>query len=178
MTFCSIPCYANLMTPGCGEEKRSIFARHSTWGQTKRMGSPVTRRRGRDGGSGRGSLLRPRGSASRVARPEEEDLSAGTALRIGEAAPGSLRQPPRRSSNPPSPPSPLCLSLGPASPTSGHAPAAALPLPATEATAGSNFSSKEQASFNFMAAVTICSDFGAPPNKAYHCFHCLPIYLP
>ena len=32
--------------------------------------------------------------------------------------------------------------------------------------------------FNFMAAVTICSDFGAPPNKAYHCFHCLPIYLP
>ena len=26
----------------------------------------------------------------------------------------------------------------------------------------SNFSSKEQASFNFMAAVTICSDFGAP----------------
>lgn len=96
----------------------------------------MTRRRGRDGGSGRGSLLRPRGSASRVARPEEEDLSAGTALRIGEAAPGSLRQPPRRSSNPPSPPSPLCLSLGPASPTSGHAPAAALPLPATEAKAG------------------------------------------
>lgn len=97
----------------------------------------MTRRRGRDGGSGRGSLLRPRGSASRVARPEEEDLSAGTALRIGEAAPGSLRQPPRRSSNPPSPPSPPCLSLGPASPTSGHAPAAAaLPLPATEAKAG------------------------------------------
>ena len=27
------------------------------------------------------------------------------------------------------------------------------------------FSSKEQASFNFMAAVTICSDFGAPPPK-------------
>ena len=26
---------------------------------------------------------------------------------------------------------------------------------------GHNFSSKEQASFNFMAAVTICSDFGA-----------------
>ena len=25
-----------------------------------------------------------------------------------------------------------------------------------------SFSSKEQASFNFMAAVTICSDFGAP----------------
>ena len=27
---------------------------------------------------------------------------------------------------------------------------------------GHSFSSKEQASFNFMAAVTICSDFGAP----------------
>ena len=26
---------------------------------------------------------------------------------------------------------------------------------------GLNFSSKEQTSFNFMAAVTICSDFGA-----------------
>ena len=30
---------------------------------------------------------------------------------------------------------------------------------------GHSFSSKEQASFNFMAAVTICSDFGAPQNK-------------
>ena len=30
---------------------------------------------------------------------------------------------------------------------------------------GHNFSSKEQTSFNFMAAVTICSDFGAPQNK-------------
>ena len=31
---------------------------------------------------------------------------------------------------------------------------------------------------NFMAAVTICSDFGAPPqNKVCHCFHCFPIYL-
>ena len=29
---------------------------------------------------------------------------------------------------------------------------------------GHSFSSKEQASFNFMAAVTICSDFGAPQN--------------
>ena len=26
--------------------------------------------------------------------------------------------------------------------------------------------SKEQVSFNFMAAVTICSDFGAPPKKS------------
>ena len=29
-----------------------------------------------------------------------------------------------------------------------------------------------------MAAVTICSDFGAPENKVCHCFHCFPIYLP
>jgi len=25
---------------------------------------------------------------------------------------------------------------------------------------------------NFMAAITICSDFGAPKNKVWHCFHC------
>ena len=31
---------------------------------------------------------------------------------------------------------------------------------------------------NFMSAVTICSDFGAPKNKVSHCFHCFPIYLP
>ena len=36
----------------------------------------------------------------------------------------------------------------------------------------------EQASFNFMTAVTICSDFGAQENKVSHCFHCFPIYLP
>ena len=42
----------------------------------------------------------------------------------------------------------------------------------------SNFSSKELVSFNFMAAITICSDFGAPKNKVAHCFHCFPIYLP
>ena len=29
-----------------------------------------------------------------------------------------------------------------------------------------------------MAAVTICSDFGAPKNKVWHCFHCFPIYFP
>ena len=29
-----------------------------------------------------------------------------------------------------------------------------------------SFSSKEQASFNFMAAVTVCSDFGAQENKS------------
>ena len=41
-----------------------------------------------------------------------------------------------------------------------------------------SFSSKEQVSFNFMAAVTICSDFGAPQNKVCHCFLSFPIYLP
>ena len=30
---------------------------------------------------------------------------------------------------------------------------------------------------NFMAAVTTCSDFGAPKNKVCHCFHCFSIYL-
>ena len=25
-----------------------------------------------------------------------------------------------------------------------------------------------------MAAVTICSDFGVPQNKVWHCFHCFP----
>ena len=29
-----------------------------------------------------------------------------------------------------------------------------------------------------MAAVTICSDFGAQKIKVWHCFHCFPIYLP
>ena len=29
-----------------------------------------------------------------------------------------------------------------------------------------------------MAAVTICSDFGAPKNNVSHCFHCFPIYWP
>jgi len=29
-----------------------------------------------------------------------------------------------------------------------------------------------------MAAVTICSDFGAQEHKVCHCFHCFPIYLP
>ena len=26
--------------------------------------------------------------------------------------------------------------------------------------------------------VPFCSNFGAPQNKVYHCFHCFPIYLP
>ena len=29
-----------------------------------------------------------------------------------------------------------------------------------------------------MAAVTICSDFGAQKYRIWHCFHCFPIYLP
>ena len=29
-------------------------------------------------------------------------------------------------------------------------------------------------SFNFMDAITICSDFGDPQNKVSHCFHCFP----
>ena len=29
-----------------------------------------------------------------------------------------------------------------------------------------------------MAAVTICSDFGAREKKVCHCFHCFPIHLP
>ena len=36
---------------------------------------------------------------------------------------------------------------------------------------------KEQASFNFMTKVTICSDFGAQEDKVCHCFHFFPIYL-
>ena len=31
---------------------------------------------------------------------------------------------------------------------------------------------------NFMAALTICSDFGAQENKIGHHFHFSPIYLP
>ena len=31
---------------------------------------------------------------------------------------------------------------------------------------------------NFMAAVTISSDFGAQKNKVCHCLNCFPIYLP
>ena len=35
---------------------------------------------------------------------------------------------------------------------------------------GHNFSSQDQGSFNFMAAVTICIDFGAQEYKVCHCF--------
>ena len=42
-----------------------------------------------------------------------------------------------------------------------------------------SFSSKEQVSFNFMAAVTVYSDSGAQENEIWHGFHFfLPIYLP
>ena len=37
------------------------------------------------------------------------------------------------------------------------------------------FSSKEQASFNFAAVVTIHSDFGAQKSKIWQCFHFSPI---
>jgi len=39
---------------------------------------------------------------------------------------------------------------------------------------GQSLCSKEQASFNFMAAVTICTDSGAQESKVSHCFHCSP----
>ena len=29
-----------------------------------------------------------------------------------------------------------------------------------------------------LAALPICSDFGAPKIKVSHCFHCFPIYFP
>ena len=37
-----------------------------------------------------------------------------------------------------------------------------------------SFSSRQQVSLNFMAAVTIHSDFGAQENKICHCFHFFP----
>ena len=37
---------------------------------------------------------------------------------------------------------------------------------------------RSKASFNFMAAVTISSNFGAQEDKICHCLHCFPIYLP
>ena len=40
------------------------------------------------------------------------------------------------------------------------------------------FSFKEQVSFNFVAEVTVHSDFGAQENKVCHSFHFSPIYLP
>ena len=40
------------------------------------------------------------------------------------------------------------------------------------------FFPKAQVSFNFIATVIICDDFGAQENKVCHSFHCFPIYLP
>ena len=40
-----------------------------------------------------------------------------------------------------------------------------------------SFSSKKQVSFNFMAAITIDSDFEAQESKVWHSFHCFPNYL-
>ena len=40
------------------------------------------------------------------------------------------------------------------------------------------FLPKSKCLFNSMAAVTICSGFGAQDNKVCHCFHCFPTYLP
>ena len=40
-----------------------------------------------------------------------------------------------------------------------------------------SFPSKEQVSFNFMAAVTIWSDFRAQEEEICHCFHLFPLNL-
>ena len=40
------------------------------------------------------------------------------------------------------------------------------------------FLSRSKRLFNFVAAVSICSDFGVPRNKVSHCFRHFPIYLP
>ena len=41
-----------------------------------------------------------------------------------------------------------------------------------------SFSSREQASFNFMTIITVHSDFEAQENKIFHYFHFFLIYLP
>ena len=41
-----------------------------------------------------------------------------------------------------------------------------------------SFPSREQASFSFMAALTVCSDFGTQENKICHYLHFLSFYLP
>ena len=40
-----------------------------------------------------------------------------------------------------------------------------------------SFTSKEQVSFNFMAEIPICNDFGDQENKICHCFHFSPFCL-
>ena len=39
------------------------------------------------------------------------------------------------------------------------------------------FLPRSKSLFNFMAAITIHSDFGVQENKICHCFHVFPIYL-
>ena len=39
------------------------------------------------------------------------------------------------------------------------------------------FLPRNKSLFNFMAAITIHSDFGVQENKICHCFHVFPIYL-
>ena len=41
-----------------------------------------------------------------------------------------------------------------------------------------SFPSKEQASFNVMAAFAVCNDFGAQEDKICRCFQFFPFYLP
>ena len=41
-----------------------------------------------------------------------------------------------------------------------------------------SFYSKQQASFNFVAVVTVHSDLEAQESKIFHCFQFYPIYLP
>ena len=41
-----------------------------------------------------------------------------------------------------------------------------------------SFLPRGKPSFNFMAAVTVCSTFWGQENKVCHCFHCFPVYLP
>ena len=52
------------------------------------------------------------------------------------------------------------------------------PTPQFKNTSSSASNQKEQASFNFMAAVTVHSNFGPQENEVCHCFHCFHIYLP
>ena len=40
------------------------------------------------------------------------------------------------------------------------------------------FLPRSKLSFNYMKAVTVCSDFGAQENKICHCFYFFPFYLP
>ena len=41
-----------------------------------------------------------------------------------------------------------------------------------------NMLSRLVITLNFMAGITICSDFRAQKNKVWHCSHCFPVYFP